>query len=65
MKANEDPRTLFNQLASIQTAYNNAARKIDQDDLTAVVLEKVPGKYKSILTAEQRSKGATSPSGSP
>jgi hypothetical protein len=48
MKANEDPRTLFNQVASIQTAYNNAARKIDQDDLTAVVLEKAPGKYKSI-----------------
>jgi hypothetical protein len=58
MKADEDPRTLFNQLASIQSAYNNAARKIDQDDLIAVVLEKAPEKYKSILTAEQRSKGA-------
>jgi hypothetical protein len=58
MKADEDPRTLFNQLASIQSVYNNAARKIDQDDLIAVVLEKAPEKYKSILTAEQRSKGA-------
>jgi hypothetical protein len=58
MKADEDPRKLFNQLVSIQSAYNNAARKIDQDDLVAVVLEKAPEKYKSILTAEQRRNGA-------
>ena len=57
MKADEDPRMLFNQLASIQSAYNDATRKIDPDDLIAVVLEKAPEKYKSILTAEQRSKG--------
>jgi hypothetical protein len=58
MKADEDRRKLFNQLVSIQSAYNNAARKIDQDDLVAVVLEKAPEKYKSILTAEQRRNGA-------
>jgi hypothetical protein len=57
MKAEEDPRMLFNQLASIQSAYNDATRKIDPDDLIAVVLEKAPEKYKSILTAEQRNKG--------
>jgi hypothetical protein len=57
MKAEDDPRILFNQLASIQSAYNDATRKIDPDDLTAVVLEKAPEKYKSILTAEQRHKG--------
>ena len=59
MKADEDPRMLFNQLAFIQSAYNDATRKIDPDDLIAVVLEKAPEKYKSILTAEQRSKGTT------
>jgi hypothetical protein len=56
MKNEEDPRVLFSQLASIQSAYNNTTRKIDQDDLIAVVLEKASEKYKSILTAEQRIK---------
>jgi hypothetical protein len=59
MKNEDDPRVLFSQLASIQSAYNNTTRKIDQDDLIAVVLEKSPEKYKSVLTAEQRVKGAT------
>jgi hypothetical protein len=47
------------QLASIHCAYNDTTtgRTIDQDDLIAVVLEKAPEKYKSILSAEQRSKG--------
>jgi hypothetical protein len=57
MKANDDPRILFDQLTSIQNAYNDATRKIDPDDLTAVVLEKAPDGYKSLLTAEQRNKG--------
>jgi hypothetical protein len=57
MKVEDDPRILFNQLASIQSAYNDATRKIDPDDLIAVVLERAPEKYKSILTAEQRHKG--------
>jgi hypothetical protein len=57
MTADEDPRAMFDQLASIQSAYNDATRKIDPDDLIAVVLEKAPAAYKSILTAEQRSKG--------
>jgi hypothetical protein len=54
MKPHEDPRTLFDQLASIQSAYNDATRRIDPDDLIAVV---APDVYKSILTAEQRIKG--------
>ena len=33
MKANDDPRILFDQLASIQCAYNSTTRKIDPDDL--------------------------------
>jgi hypothetical protein len=57
MKAGDDPRVLFSQLATIQSTYNNTTRKIDPDDLIAVVLEKAPDKYKSILTAEQRHKG--------
>jgi hypothetical protein len=58
MKNNQDPKVMFDQLASIENAYNTASRQIDQDDLIAVVLEKAPKEYKSILTAEQRVKGA-------
>lgn len=58
MKNNQDPKVLFDQLASIENAYNTASRQIDQDDLIAVVLEKAPKDYKSILTAEQRKQGA-------
>ena len=57
MKPNQDPKVLFDQLASIQNAYNDATRDIDPDDLIAVVLEKAPKEYKSILTTEQRNKG--------
>jgi hypothetical protein len=56
MKAEEDPRTLLNQLASIQSVCNDATRKIDLDDLIAAVLEKAPEKCNSILAAEQRNK---------
>jgi hypothetical protein len=38
--------------------YNSNTQKIDPYDLIAVVLEKAQDKYKSILTAEQRAKGA-------
>jgi hypothetical protein len=59
MKTDDDPRVMFDQLASIQNAYNTTARKIDPDDFIAVALEKAPDQYKSILTAEQRSKGTS------
>jgi hypothetical protein len=56
MKTDDDSRVMFDQLASIQNAYNTRARKIDPDDSIAVALEKTPDQYKSILTAEQRSR---------
>ena len=59
MKSNQDPKILFDQLASIENAYNTTTRQIDQDDLIAVVLEKAPKDYKSILTAEQRQQGSS------
>jgi hypothetical protein len=59
MKAHEDPKILFNQLAYryIQSAYNHATWLVDRDDLAAVVLKKAPDEYKTILTAEQRTTG--------
>jgi hypothetical protein len=58
MKAGEDPRVLFNQLATFQSAYNNTTRKTDPDDLIAVVQEKAPEKYKSILTGGATAQGS-------
>jgi hypothetical protein len=45
MKTHDDPRALFDQLASIQSAYNDATMLIDPDDLVAVILEKAPDEY--------------------
>jgi hypothetical protein len=58
MKETDDRRVLKNQLASIQSTYNDASRKIDREDLVVVVWEKAPNCYKSILAAEQRIKGS-------
>ena len=53
MKETQEPQILFNQLAAIECEHNDAAWQIDQDDLIAVALEKVPEPHKSILTSEQ------------
>jgi hypothetical protein len=57
MKAHEDPKILFDQLAYIQSAYNHATWLIDREDLAAVALKKAPDEYMTILTAEQRTTG--------
>jgi hypothetical protein len=58
-KDNDEPRVHFNQLSSIQITYNNSSRNIENQDLNAIELEKTPKQYKSILTAEQYTKGST------
>ena len=55
MKSNEDPVTLFTQLSSIEQRFK---KTIDLDDKLAVILEVCPKEYKSVLTTEQRYKGA-------
>ena len=57
MKKDEDPTTLFEQLSAIENAYNTESRKIDEDDLVAVILDKAPKEYKSVITAEQQARG--------
>ena len=57
MKKRLDPATLFEQIAAVENCYNTATRKIPQDELIAVVLDKSMMDYKSILTTEQRVKG--------
>ena len=50
--------TLFEQIANVENCYSTATRKIPQDELIAVVLDKATMDYKSILTTEQRVKGS-------
>lgn len=59
MKKGKDPATLFEQISSIENKYNTPTKKIDPDDLIAVVLDSAPNEYQSMLTSEQRRLGAT------
>ena len=54
MKANQDPSTLFEQISAIQNRYNTSTRKIDEEDLIAVILKAAPKDYQAVLTIEQR-----------
>jgi hypothetical protein len=56
MKNNEDPETLFEQLAEIEPIYNGIGKTSDQDDLVVLVLTAAPKDYHAVLTAEQRMK---------
>ena len=48
-----DPGTLFEQISSVKNKYNTATKKIDEDDIIAVVLDAAPAEYQSMLTSKQ------------
>jgi hypothetical protein len=50
MKKDADPVTLFEQLSAIENRYNTASRKIEEEDLIAVVIDAAPKHYQSVLT---------------
>ena len=52
MKKGKDPATLFEQICRIENKYNTAVRKIDEDDLVAVVLDAAPAEYQAVLACE-------------
>ena len=57
MKPKEDPKTLFEQVASIQNWYNHGMKKLPQEQLIAVILKAAPKDYMSVLTSEQNKQG--------
>ena len=57
MKKDEDPATIFEQISAIKNRYNTSTKKIDPEELIAVVLDVAPKEYKAVLTSEQRRKG--------
>eukprot|EP00957_Ditylum_brightwellii_P168767 12846279-Ditylum_brightwellii.AAC.1 len=59
MKKEEDPSKLFEKIAALQNRYNTASYQIPMDEMIATVLEKAPKEYGTVLTVEQRTKGAS------
>lgn len=57
MKKCEDPKTLFDQVATIQNWYNTDSRQVDSDQLIAIVVKAAPDEYASVLTSEQQKQG--------
>jgi hypothetical protein len=53
MKKGKDPATPFEQICSIENKCNTATKKIDEDDLIAVVLDAAPSECQALLTSEQ------------
>jgi hypothetical protein len=58
MKKYDDPAILFEQLAEIEVAYAGKTIKITEQDCIVVVFAKAAENYHSVLTSEQRTKGA-------
>jgi hypothetical protein len=58
MKKNDDPAILCKQLAEIEVAYAGTTIKIIEQDYIGVVFATYAEKYHSVLTSEQRTKGA-------
>ena len=57
MKAKEDPKTLFEQVAAIANWYDTSARKLPKEQKIAVVMRAAPSEYASVLTGEQLKRG--------
>jgi hypothetical protein len=58
MKKYDDPAIFFEQLAEIEVAYAGTTIKITEQDCIRVVFATAAEKYHSVLTPEQRTKGA-------
>ena len=59
MKNKEDPRTLFEQVASIKNWYETGTNKLPKSQMIAVILKAVPAAYESVLISEQQKRGNT------
>ena len=53
MRDDEDPCSIFEQIAEIKNRFQDASHKVDEDEFVAIVMEKAPERYKTVLTTEQ------------
>ena len=58
MKKEDNPANLFEELSKIKNQYDTVSVKVTEEELIATVLEKAPREYSTVLTCEQRMKGA-------
>ena len=53
MKDHDDPRTLFEQISTIENKYAGFTKKVEEEDLLAAVIDAAPAAYKPLLAQEQ------------
>src|SRR5688572_29277634 len=58
MKAEDNPTSLFEALSGIKNRFDTTSVKVSEEEMIATVLEKAPWEYSTVLTCEQRVKGA-------
>eukprot|EP00957_Ditylum_brightwellii_P197188 15023413-Ditylum_brightwellii.AAC.1 len=59
MKKKDDPGVLFEQTSDLQNRYNTASFQVSMEEQIAMVLDKAPTEYSTVLTCEQQQKGST------
>eukprot|EP00957_Ditylum_brightwellii_P186544 14202968-Ditylum_brightwellii.AAC.1 len=59
MKKKDDPGVLFEQISGLQNRYDTASFQVSMEEQIAIVLDKAPTEYNTVLTCEQRQKGST------
>ena len=59
MKKDSNLAILFEQIASVENRYSTVTRKIPEEELIAIVLDKSTKEYKTALMVEQRVKGTS------
>eukprot|EP00957_Ditylum_brightwellii_P058357 4424964-Ditylum_brightwellii.AAC.1 len=57
MKRKDNPVVLFDQISRLQNRYNTATFQVSMEEQIAMVLDKAPMKYSTVLTCEQRTRG--------
>ena len=57
MKDSQDPRIIFEQIATIKNQARSSGLAIAEEDLIAIVLDKVPIQYAHVLATQQNIQG--------
>jgi hypothetical protein len=47
------PKVLFEEISTIENRYNIGTNRVDEADLIALVMQKAPKMYKSVIAAQE------------
>jgi hypothetical protein len=53
MADGDDPKILFEEISTIENRYNIGTNRVDEADLIALVMQKAPKMYKSVIAAQE------------